>query len=348
MPNRVPVRRFARRPLLVALAATGALSALPARAQTPDATPAASPVTSSATGWSFVDDRGVLVELAAPPARVLAQVNAAASLWDFGVRPVGIWGPARTASGEPHANAGRIDLDSVASVTEGWNEPDLERFLALDPDLIVSTTWDPDYPAIWGIYPVEVQAQVDAIAPSVAIANSNVTLGELIARFGELAAALGADLETPDLNRAREEFVAAQDRLAGAIAAKPGLRVLFCGAYDDALWTVADLTRPDLALFADLGLNIVAIPDGEAYGEVSFEQAGLLEADLLVFDARIDVGYPSLAETIAKVPTFAQHPAVVAGQTADWQYEYVMSYQGATDLITDLAEAIEAARVLAI
>lgn len=311
-----------------------------------DAAASATPVASPVGGWSFTDDRGITVTLPAMPTRVLAQVNAAASLWDFGVRPVGIWGPARTASGEPHSNAGRIDLDAVTSVTEGWSEPDLERFLALDPDLIVSTTWDPAYPDLWGIYPEGVQEQVDAIAPSAAILVQGITLEALIERFGELAAALGADLATPELDEARAAFTAAQERLATAIAAKPGLRVLFCGAYDEALWTSSDTLRPDLRLFTDLGLNIVTVAEGEPYSDVSWEQAGRIPADLLVFDARIDTGYSSLAETIARVPTFAQHPAVIAGQTAEWQYEYVMSYQGATDVLNALAAAIEHAEVL--
>ncbi|MCA9878850.1 MAG: ABC transporter substrate-binding protein [Thermomicrobiales bacterium] len=313
----------------------------PAVAASP-ATPQASPV----AGWSFTDDRGVTVTLPEMPTRVLAQVNAAASLWDFGVRPVGIWGPARTSRGEPHSNAGRIDLDTVTSVTEGWSEPDLERFLALDPDLIVSTVWAPDDPVLWGIYPEEVQTQVDAIAPSAAILVAGVTLDTLIGRFGDLAAALGADLATPELDRARADFAAAQERLAAAIAAKPGLRVLFCGAYDEALWTSSDTTRPDLRLFADLGMTIVTVAEGEPYSDVSWEQVGRLPADLVVFDARVDTGYPSLAETIEKAPTLAQHPAVVAGQTAGWQYEYVMSYQGATEMLNELAAAIEAADVL--
>ena len=340
-----PTRRaLVRRGLGLALSAGAGASLLMYR-QTATLAQATS-VASPESGWSFTDDRGVTVTLPEMPTRVLAQINAAATLWDFGVRPLGIWGPARTSDGEPHSNAGRVDLDTVTSVTEGWDEPDLERFLALDPDLIVSTTWDPAYPDLWGIYPEGAQAQVDEIAPSAAILVQGVTLDELIGRFGELAAALGADLETPEMDAARAAYAASQERLAAAIAAKPGLRVLFCGGYEEALWTSSDTDRPDLGLFADLGMSIVTITEGEPYNDVSWEQVGKIPADLIVFDARVDTGYPTLEETIEKAPTFAQHPALVAGQTAGFQYEYVMSYQGATEVINDLAAAIEEAEVL--
>ena len=42
--------------------------------------------------WSFTDDKGVTVTLDAMPERLLIDVNAAAPLWDFGIRPVAVFG----------------------------------------------------------------------------------------------------------------------------------------------------------------------------------------------------------------------------------------------------------------
>lgn len=336
-------RRSSRRTLLGVFAAGSAVAIAPVRAQAPSATPATSP----AAAWTFVDDRGITIALPARPERVLAQINTAASLWDFGVRPVGAWGPARNPDGTPSANAGRVDLDAVSSVTDGWDEPDLERFLALAPDLIVSTVWTPNDEAIWGIYPPELMPQVEAIAPTLALTRMDYTLVELVGRFEELAAALGADVDAAGVVAARQEFTQAVDRLAAAIAAKPGLRVLFGGAGETGFWTASEVAEPDLGLYADLGLTIVAPIPEETYSTISWEQVGRIEADLILFDARVDTGYPTLEETLARQPLFARHPAVVAGQVAPYHVEYVMSYQGTAEMVSSLAEAIERAEVLA-
>src|SRR4051812_42919727 len=42
--------------------------------------------------WVFTDDRGITVTLPGMPKRIIADVNVAAALWDFGVRPVGLFG----------------------------------------------------------------------------------------------------------------------------------------------------------------------------------------------------------------------------------------------------------------
>ena len=98
------------------------------RAAQAQATPASVAVDGA---WSFTDDRGVTVSLPALPQRIVAQVTAAASLWDYGVRPVGIFGPQRRADGTPDPLAGNIDLDAVTSLGEAWGEFDLERLIAL-------------------------------------------------------------------------------------------------------------------------------------------------------------------------------------------------------------------------
>src|SRR5262245_60469474 len=47
------------------------------------------PVAESADGeWSVMDDAGRTVTLPARPQRIVADMNAASALWDFGIRPV--------------------------------------------------------------------------------------------------------------------------------------------------------------------------------------------------------------------------------------------------------------------
>ncbi len=59
-------------------------------------------------------------------------------LWDFGVRPIGVFAPQRTPDGSPEPAAGRIDLDAVESAKETWEGVNLEVLAAMKPDLVVS------------------------------------------------------------------------------------------------------------------------------------------------------------------------------------------------------------------
>src|SRR5688572_27009371 len=96
---------------VLGLAAAGRL--LPVAAQ--DGTPAGSP---PAGGWSFTDDKGVTIELPGMPVRIVADVNAAAPLWDFGIRPVAVfgWNATLTDDGDFGAAGGRIDPSQVEIV----------------------------------------------------------------------------------------------------------------------------------------------------------------------------------------------------------------------------------------
>src|SRR5690349_6270376 len=94
------------------LFATGGVAAAAALAGCGDDSPA----TASGSGaWEFTDDRDTVVKRDRRPERVVAYVSSAAALWDFGVRPVGVFGPQRTVDGEKEIQAGNIDLSKVTS-----------------------------------------------------------------------------------------------------------------------------------------------------------------------------------------------------------------------------------------
>ncbi|MCA9876236.1 MAG: ABC transporter substrate-binding protein [Thermomicrobiales bacterium] len=305
---------------------------------------AQTPGASDADAWSFTDDRGVTVTLPEQPTRVIAQVNSAATLWDFGVRPVGVFGPQALEDGSKDPLAGNIDLDEITSVGDGWEPIDLERFIALEPDLIVSTTWDPTTPALWGLGDDATIAQAEQIAPTVAISLLDRSIEEVIARFAELANALGADLEAPEVATARAEFAAASADLEQAISEKPGLLVAFIAGSPDNLFAEGARTGPDTRYFTDLGLNIKQADAEPWYLELSWEQVGqLADVDLFLNDAREAAGYFTVEQLLGQ-PTFAALPAAQAGQIGPWRVEYVMSYQGFTSVLEELAETIRAAR----
>lgn len=288
--------------------------------------------------WTWTDDAGQTFTLPARPERVVAYLPVAAALWDFGVRPVGVYGPTRRPDGTPEVYVGNVDLDAVVSLGEEYGAIDLEALVALQPDLIVNDMWA-DPPDIFGL-DADGVAQMEAIAPIGQIKFVDRPITETIASVEALAAALGADIEADEVVAAREAFDKASKELRAAIAEKPGLTAIFAsGTPDESYWVANPSVNADLLYFKELGLEI-AQPDIEEgfFEEVSWEQAGKYPADLILLDAR---QWSSTGEQLKEqVPTFAALPAAKADQFGSWLTEYVPSYAGITPVLQALTEAI--------
>lgn len=324
-----------RRRLVGAAAAIAALGRNAAQAQTPGATPEGP--------WTFTDDRGITVNLPTRPKRIVAQINSAAALWDLGIKPIAVFGSVTQVSGEREPTTGNVDLDAVAVISNGYEDPDLEQLLALDPDLIVSTTWGAADPsAVWGVAPESVPL-MEQIAPIVVLSIVDTTLLQVIGRFEELAASLGADLTAPDVVAAKAAFEAARDDVRAALAEKPGLQTMFIAGSPDTLYVCGPSYYIDVRYFQELGLQMVDPPADYGTELLSWEQAGKYPVDLIFNDARSHGGYLR-TEELLEIPTFAALPAAQAGQIANWYYEYVASYAGFTFVLTELAKTIRASR----
>ncbi|MGW4794900.1 hypothetical protein ACWEPC_21060 [Nonomuraea sp. NPDC004297] len=50
----------------------------------------------------------------------MAQSGAAAALWDFGVRPVGVFGPHKLKDGGRDPEVGEVDIAAVESIGNVW------------------------------------------------------------------------------------------------------------------------------------------------------------------------------------------------------------------------------------
>lgn len=293
--------------------------------------------------WSFTDDHDVTVALPRRPERIVAHIGSAATLWDYGIRPVGVFGPIEREDGSPDPLIGNVDLDQVASLGETWGEIDLEALVALQPDLIIGTTYSPKLTNdLWGLEP-EVAAQVAQIAPVVAISVFETSVTEALARFEELAASLGSDLDAPEVAAARERFAVASDALREAASAQPGLLVLVISAWPEAIYVANPAAASDLTYFRELGVELVAPENPDAYWEeLSWEQALKYPADLLLLDER-DGGFT--IDNLAEAPsTLAAHPAVQAGQVGNWYTEFVLSYDAFAAILEELATTISESR----
>jgi iron complex transport system substrate-binding protein len=270
-------------------------------------------------GWSFTDDRQVTVNLESMPTRIIAQEDSAAALWSFGVRPIATFGNAPLAD---NPNFEGEDISAVESVGEIYGEIDLEKMAALRPDLLVTTMW-PGQGSSDGGWSSQRQADlVGRIAPTVSIA-ANVPYTRMIDRFAELAEALGADPDAPEMKESRQQLDSALASLRAAVEAKPDLQVLAAAAYAGSTFYVANPPLySDLMVFETLGLNLVhppleAVAESDGYWEeLSWENVDKYPADIILLDARA-AGLPA-DELVPQQPTFARLPAVEAGQTGEW------------------------------
>lgn len=320
--------------LVFALAACGSgTETAPAASGSPAASAPA-----AAGPWTFTDDRGKKVERPERPARVVAQVGAAAALWDFGVRPVGVFGPHKLKDGTKDPQVGDVDITKVESIGNAWDEFNVEKYISIQPDLLVSGIYTGD--TLWYV-PEKSTATIEQVAPTLGVRHAGKTVPQLIERYGEVAASLGADLNAPEVSEAKARFDAAVAALPSA--ENKGLKILIIAGDPEKMWVVNPDDHPDARFYKELGLDVVVpekLEEGGFWQALSWENADTYDADVILADSRTQ---SSRIEEMKKKPTFAELPAVKAGQVYQWRAEERYSYQGYADVLeqlnADLAKA---------
>jgi iron complex transport system substrate-binding protein len=270
------VAALARRQLLSSGLTLGLLAVLPSCGRD---IPKPSGTTSGQ--WEFTDDRGVPISLPKRPERIVAQTTASEALWDYGVRPIAIFGPRRRPDGSVDFQAGNIDLDAVESLGD-YGEMDLEKLIALKPELYVDLAMYGNQ--LW--YLGKNEDRVKAIAPTVGISMQRVSILESISRFETLSGLLGADLMAPDVVEAKSAFAQAESDLKAAIAEKPGLKILVVSPTPDQVYVASPGWMTDLRYFHDLGLDIQTHNTSDFFEVLSWEQVNRYPADLMLIDQR--------------------------------------------------------------
>lgn len=321
-----------------AVAATGAaLAVLLAGCGSTAPTASDDEETGSGGGWEYTDDRGETISLDAPPENVVVQVNAAAALVDLGFEPTAVFGPRELAEGEPDPQAGDVDPETPSVGTE-WGEFDMESYLALEPDLVITIAYGE---ALWYV-PEESADQIADAAPILAVQLQDVPADEAVQKFTDLAAALGADVESEAVTSAQEDFDAASAELAEATEANPDVSVMATNTSADLMNVAKPGFFSDLSYFQAQGVDFVEPDGGEApnWHDLSWEQASTYEADVILADTRPN-SLP--ADDLADIPTWAELPAVQADQVGGWHAETPMSHSKLAPVIRELAELIEGA-----
>lgn len=289
--------------------------------------------------WTFTDGAGNTVTLDSPPQRIVAFSSSAAGLMQFGIEPVGIF----TDESTTERSYAEFDLGDIEVIRTAYNELQPESLLALDPDLIVTEYWprSNDYSGGDQMGP---DGQFAGVAPIVGVAQSESVL-EIIESYAELAQALGADLETPEIASQLEAFETARQAFTAALDAKPGLVAMAAYANDENFYVAAASTAAELQDFERWGLQMVEpdAPEGEYWHILSWENADTYPADILLLDDRFDYGSRAAVES---QPLADLIPAVAAGQMGDWPAWWIRTYGAYTAELEKLTALVESSEIL--
>ncbi|MGW2591093.1 ABC transporter substrate-binding protein [Streptomyces sp. NPDC001515] len=293
--------------------------------------------------WSFRDDRGQTAEAASVPKNIVAFTGVAAALHDYGVEVKAVFGPTKTKDGKADVQAGDLDVNEVEILGNVWGEFNVEKYAALGPDLLVTAMWEKD--ALWYV-PDASKDKILKLAPSVALWAAQTTIPQAIQRHEDLAASLGADVKATAVTEAKARFEKAAARLRAAAKARPEIRVMIGSASQDLFYVSLAKTSADTLYFQELGVKFVE-PKVNAAGffeELSWENVDTYQADVIMMDNRSSALQPS---ALTSKPTWAQLPAVKAGQVVPRTTEPIYSYDKCAPILEDLAKAIEDAKKVA-
>ncbi|MEH0544535.1 ABC transporter substrate-binding protein [Streptomyces sp. B21-105] len=345
--SNVRAARLSRRGILAAGGALGLGAALAACGdEDATATGSGSPASASAKSgpWSFKDDRGTTVKLDAIPANIVAFTGVAAALFDYGIQVKGVFGPTKTAAGKADVQAGDMDVSKVTVLGNVWDEFNVEKYAALAPDVLISTTFD-SAGTLWYV-PEASKDKIAKLAPSVAVSVYDRQLTAPLQRMWELAESLGADMTATAVTDAKKKFEAAAARLRAAAKAKPDIKVMAGSASAELFYVSGTDLSVDLEYFKSLGVNFVEPPEsakaqgGGWYESLSWENVDKYPADIIMMDDRSSTIQPAdITEA-----TWKKLPAVKAGQVIARSPEPILSYDKCVPLLDDLAAALEKAK----
>ncbi|MEU1471915.1 ABC transporter substrate-binding protein [Streptomyces sp. NPDC005761] len=289
---------------------------------------------SERTVWEFSDDRGQVSTAGRRPTRVLAYVQAGATLWDHGIRPSGIFGSGHDDPVVPDpAKTGSLPLGDVPYAGAGATL-DAETLLSGEPDLVVAVSYGGGQ--VYGLDP-ETAKHLEEHVPVVVIDVGQArTLAEIGDRFAELARSLGAEEPVA----ATRELDAARGRLRALTSGPDRSRVL---ALSPAGQEQAHLARPrmwpELRVLAELGVGLVEPAEGPGanWSTVGWAQAAALRPAVVLADIRAhatrldelgtDGPWASVGRSVRVVP---------------WNPEPVCSARAHARFLALVADALEA------
>ncbi|MFF6777715.1 ABC transporter substrate-binding protein [Streptomyces sp. NPDC012637] len=348
MPSTARATSLTRRGLLAAGGALGLGAALAACGDKGGEKNGGSPAKASEKSgpWKFTDDRGTAVEAKSTPKNIVAFTGTAAALKDFGIEVKGVFGPTyvedpKTKAKTPDVQAGDLDIEKVKVIGNVWGEFKIEEYLKLQPELLITDMWEKN--DLWYV-PAEQKDKILKIAPSVALWAADKSMPAVLQRHADLAASLGADVRTAQIEADKKRFEAAAERVRKAAQGKKDIKVLIGSGAPDLFYVSTPVRPTDTLFFKELGVNIVVptkLDQGGWFEGLSWENVDKYQADIIMLDNRTSALQP---EALKAKPTWAALPAVKAGQVIPRVTEPIYSYAKCAPLLEDLAKALENAK----
>ena len=292
---------------------------------------------SAASGpWSYTDATGATVEKDTTPKRVVVLNDIAISFVEYGLQPVGTFGQLTMAKDQRFAD---LDTDGITQLGDAYGDIDLEELAALQPDLVVTSVYPKDEQGTlddtqpgYGFKDKEQEQQIEAIAPVVQVKWGGK--GEdVIEEIADLAESLGAP--ESKVEAAEQRFDTAEDTLEQA-AKQSDVSVVSMFADGSGAYVTRPTDEPSLQMYSAVGVDFLTPkPKGFDGGIYSWENAGQITGDVLLLSQQ---GYQ--VADLEEQPTFADNPALEAGQVHSWTFP-ALDYASQADYMTKLAGWLE-------
>lgn len=282
-----------------------------------------------ATGpWTYTTGFGEKIELEKAPEVIVVDAYSAAALWEYGVRPDGVFGYGLEEGASPVAlgDADRTQLNVIGTGAD----LEIEKLAALQPDLIIGFGNAAAKGAQWTWWEDDLASQVKAIAPFAGIRFSQRPVVEVIEEYRSLAKALGADTDGESVTGAKRSFDAAKAALQETVSGKEGLKTIALNG-DASVVYAGTSSLAQLALLEEVGVDLVGPKgdDGGAWAEISWEVVPDHPADIVL-------QYIASAEAFAGAPVYRAMPAVRAGQIAVWDDKMPFTYSKYAAWLTEV------------
>jgi iron complex transport system substrate-binding protein len=318
--------------------------ALAACASGSSTTPAESKASAAAAvPFEYKDGRGTTVSLKTTPKTVVAQSSVAAALLDAGYQVSGAYGELTPgADGKLGYQAGSLNLKKLTVIGSTYGEFDTEKYALMNPDLLIDYTFDDK--ALWYV-PAAQSEQILAVAPSVAVPGNYTSTDAAISTFVDLAGKLGADTTSAALVAEKADYETALKNVGTASAAS-GLKVVVMSPSADSLYVANPAYLPELETLSKAGLNLIDPVKAakDVFTQYSWEEASeYSDADIILVDART---YDAQKADLAKISTWANLPAVKAGQVYPWYAAAPYSYKAYAKIYQEIADELAKSKKL--
>lgn len=294
--------------------------------------PAPSDASDAGDGATFVHPTidGLEIGFDKQPESLIMDCYAYGSLHEYGLEPDALFG---FECDSPFV-MGDADISGIPTVGADA-EINVEKLAELRPDAIIGQG-DADG---WSWFDDDVNAQVTRVAGFIPLPSADDIDGRISATR-ELAAFLGADVDTDRIQQDDADLEAAKQAFSDAIG-DADLTIMLASPAKEMLYTGVGFAQANL--LEELGASIVG-PDapetGNPWGQVAWEDASSYDADVILVESYSD-DYAFTADLWEALP------AVEADQIGTWSSKGAMTSRTYADWLTGLTQLVESSRSVA-